>query len=89
MESGLRRLMTVDTASLAQDNGSLAFLSDWAAAFDNTGIELDELARNGTLRRGLRAVLAHHVIFAWNRIGLSHTTQSLLANVAKAVVLNQ
>jgi hypothetical protein len=37
----------------------------------------------------LRAVLAHHVIFAWNRIGLSHTTQSLLANVAKAVVLNQ
>lgn len=62
---------------------------DWAAAFHNAGTELGDLARNGTLRRGLRAVLAHHVIFAWNRIGLSHTTQSLLANVAQAVVLGQ
>ncbi|MGH3940030.1 MAG: thiopeptide-type bacteriocin biosynthesis protein [Pseudonocardiaceae bacterium] len=89
MESGLRRLMTVDTFSLAQDSGPLALLTDWAAVFDKAGRELGELARGGTLRRGLRAVLAHHVIFAWNRIGLSRTTQSLLANVAKAVVLDQ
>lgn len=89
MESGLRRLMTVDTSNLAQDSGPLAFLADWAAVFDNAGTELGELARNGTLRRGLRAVLAHHVIFAWNRAGLSHTTQSLLATVAKAVILDQ
>lgn len=89
MESNLRQLMTVDTASLAQSNGPLAFISDWATAFDNAGTELGELARNGTLQRGLRAVLAHQVIFAWNRIGLSHTTQGLLANVAKAVVLDQ
>ncbi len=89
MESGLRRLMTVDTSNLVQDNGSLAFLADWAAVFENAGTELGELARNGTLRRGLRAVLAHHVIFAWNRVGLSHTTQSILANVAQAAVLDQ
>lgn len=89
MGSDLRWLMTVDPASLAQNDGPLAFLSDWAAAFDNAGTHLGELACHGTLRRGLRAVLAHHVIFAWNRIGLSHTTQSLLANVAKAVVLDQ
>ncbi len=89
MESDLRQLMTVDAGSLVTDNGPLAFVSDWAAAFDSAGTELGDLARNGILRRGLRAVLAHHVIFAWNRIGLSYTTQSILANVAKAVVLGQ
>jgi len=89
MEPDLRRLMTVDMTSLTPDNKPLACPFDWAAAFDNAGKALGELARNGTLRRGLRAVLAHHVIFAWNRIGLSHTTQSILANVAKAVVLGR
>jgi thiopeptide-type bacteriocin biosynthesis protein len=86
LEPVLRRLMTVDTAKLIQDDGLLAFLTDWAAAFTETGTELGELANNGTLRRGLRAVLAKHVIFAWNRLGLPHTRQSILANVAKTVV---
>ena len=86
-ESDLRRLMTVDTTPLLQGNGSLAFLADWATAFETAGTELSDLARNGTLHRGLRAVLAHHVIFTWNRIGLSHATQSVLANVATTVVL--
>lgn len=89
MESDLRRLMTVDTGSLVQDDGPLVFISDWAAAFHNAGAELGDLARNGTLRRGLRAVLAHHVIFHWNRLGLLYTTQCILANVATAVVLGQ
>lgn len=88
MQSDLRRLMTVDTATPVQ-NGPLADIPDWVSVFDHTGAELGDMARNGTLRRGLRAVLAHHVIFAWNRIGLSHATQSLLANVAKVVVLDQ
>ena len=86
LEPALRRLMTVDTAKLIQGNGPLAFLTDWAAAFTETGAELGALANIGTLRRGLRAVLAKHVIFAWNRLGLSHMRQSILANIAKAVV---
>jgi thiopeptide-type bacteriocin biosynthesis protein len=86
LEPDLRRLMTVDTAKLIQDNGPLAFLTDWADAFTQTGAQLGELATNGTLRRGLRVVLAKHVIFAWNRLGLPHTGQSILANVAKTVV---
>jgi thiopeptide-type bacteriocin biosynthesis protein len=89
MELNLRRLMTVDTVNLIRDNGSLAFLVDWATAFDNTGKELANLALNGVLQRGLRAVLAQHVIFAWNRLGLPHATQSLLSNAAKAVVFDQ
>jgi thiopeptide-type bacteriocin biosynthesis protein len=86
LEPVLRRLMIVDTAKLIQDNGPLAFLTDWAAAFTQTGTQLGELANNGTLCRGLRAVLAKHIIFAWNRLGLPHSRQSILANVAKTVV---
>ncbi|MGH3926514.1 MAG: thiopeptide-type bacteriocin biosynthesis protein, partial [Pseudonocardiaceae bacterium] len=82
MESDLRQLMTVDASPaspLMQENGPLTVLSDWAAAFAEAGQALGHLARNGTLSRGARAVLAHHVIFHWNRIGLPHTTQSILA----------
>lgn len=90
LESGLRRLMTVDaspTSPLLHERGSLAFLSEWAAAFADAGQALGDLARSGTLSRGVRALLAHHVIFHWNRLGLPYTTQSLLAHTAKAVVL--
>ncbi|MGH8902524.1 MAG: thiopeptide-type bacteriocin biosynthesis protein [Egibacteraceae bacterium] len=92
MQPDLRQLMTSDTgpnSPLMQQNGSLTFISDWAAAFEAAGKALGDLARDGTLRRGMRAVLAHHVIFHWNRIGLPYTTQSILANAAKAVVLGQ
>lgn len=89
MQSDLRQLMTVDAATLVKENGPLTFLADWVAAFAEAGKALDDLARHGALRRGARAVLAHHVIFHWNRIGLPHPTQSILANGATAVVLGQ
>ncbi len=92
MESDLRQLMTVNASPaspLMKENGPLTFLPDWAAAFEEAGRALGDLARNGTLRRGVRAVLAHHVIFHWNRLGLTYPTQSILANVATAVVLGQ
>lgn len=92
MEPHLRKLMTVDagpTSTLMHGNGPLTFLPDWAGAFADVGARLGEHARTGTLGRGLRAVLAHHVLFHWNRLGLSYTTQSILARVAKATVLDQ
>lgn len=57
-----------------------------ASAYAGAGRELASLAAEGQLRRGLRDVLAHHVIFAWNRIGLSYAAQSALAGTANAVV---
>lgn len=92
LESGLRQLMTVDanpTSPLLREHGALAFLAEWAAAFAKTGQVLGDLARDGTLSRGVRAVLAHHIIFHWNRLGLRYATQSLLAHTAKAVVLGR
>jgi thiopeptide-type bacteriocin biosynthesis protein len=89
-ESSLRRLMTVDASPaspLTAQNGALNHLAAWFAAFDSAGMALGDLARDGTLHRGVRAVLAHHVIFHWNRIGLPYEVQSVLAHAAKAVVL--
>jgi hypothetical protein len=43
-------------------------------------------AHDGKLRRGLRDVLAHHIIFQWNRIGLTFRTQGILARAATEVV---
>jgi thiopeptide-type bacteriocin biosynthesis protein len=89
LQPALRRLITVDTAALIRGNGPLLHLADWASAFTDTGQALGELANTGVLRRGLRAVLTQHVIFAWNRIGLPHTTQSLLAHTAKTVIFGE
>ncbi|WNV90243.1 thiopeptide-type bacteriocin biosynthesis protein [Umezawaea sp. Da 62-37] len=91
LHAQLRRLMTVDAdpaGPLLGPTGSLANLGNWAAGFTACGQVLGDLAHTGALRRGTRAVLAHHVIFHWNRLGLSHTTQSLLAHTAKAVVFD-
>lgn len=85
LQPALRRLMTVDTTKLIQ-SGPLEFVANWATAFTDAGTRLADLATTGELRRGLRAVLALHVIFAWNRLGLPHATQALLSEVAKRVV---
>ncbi|MFC4014816.1 hypothetical protein ACFOY2_46875 [Nonomuraea purpurea] len=37
------------------------------AAFEDAGRQLARLTKGGHLKRGLRAVLAHHAIFAFNR----------------------
>ncbi len=39
------------------------------------------------LHQGLRAVLAHHVIFHWNRVVLSRSDQLALATLARNVIL--
>ncbi len=56
---------------------------DWLTAFAETGRTLRTLRENGTLTRGIRAVIALHVIFHWNRLGLTATTQATLARAAK------
>lgn len=89
LQPALRRLMTVDSAHLVRDRTSdLAFAASWFTAFDNAGQQLAQLARDGVLQRGLRAVLAHHVLFAFNRLGLGRYTQTLLANTATTVVFD-
>ncbi len=88
----LRRLMTVDAgpgSMLAAGNGALAATSDWMGAFGQAGKALGSAARDGRLSRGLRGILAHHIIFHWNRIGLTSRTQSILAEAATEAVFGK
>jgi thiopeptide-type bacteriocin biosynthesis protein len=74
------------TGTLFGVGGPLAFAAHWAAAFHNAGQALAEAAIGGTLTQGTRAILRYHVIFHWNRLGLSVTTQSLLARASAAAI---
>jgi thiopeptide-type bacteriocin biosynthesis protein len=84
--TAIRRLMSVDAASQMRAGAPLAHAARWADAYATAGRELAGLAATGMLHRGLRDVLAHHVIFAWNRLGLPYMTQSVLAGTAKTVI---
>lgn len=86
LPAALRRLMTVNAENQMRHNAQLARAAAWADAYATAGRELADLAAAGTLHRGLRDVIAHHVIFAWNRLGLSYAAQSLLAATAQSVV---
>ncbi|MEV7964721.1 methyltransferase, FxLD system [Sphaerisporangium sp. NPDC088356] len=89
LRAAVYRLMTVDASptSALLGGGPLAALADWSSSFERAGQQLAALARRGTLERGLRAVLTHHMIFHWNRLGLSYAEQSTLATLAKEVVM--
>jgi thiopeptide-type bacteriocin biosynthesis protein len=82
----VRRLITADAESRMRDGAPLGCHAGWAAAYTVAGRELADLAAAGRLHRGLRDVLAHHVIFAWNRAGLPYMTQSVLAGAAKTAI---
>ncbi|NGM15029.1 thiopeptide-type bacteriocin biosynthesis protein [Verrucosispora sioxanthis] len=55
---------------------------DWQTGFEATGAALHRLRETGKLTRGVRAVIAEHVIFHWNRIGIPAATQATLAHAA-------
>jgi thiopeptide-type bacteriocin biosynthesis protein len=80
------RLITVNAEGQMRDGAPLAYCADWAAAYAEIGRALLGLAAAGRLHRGLRDILAHHVIFAWNRLGLAYEAQSVLARTATTVV---
>ncbi|WP_433688037.1 thiopeptide-type bacteriocin biosynthesis protein [Micromonospora carbonacea] len=86
LQAALRRLMSTDASSLTHPAWPHLIAADWAAAFTTAGRDLVHLAGTGDLHRGLRDVLAHHVIFAMNRIGLPATTQAVLATHAATAI---
>ena len=67
--------------------GPVAHTERWLAGFCAAGERLGDDARDGRLARGLRAILTHVVIFHWNRLGLSATSQGILAPAAAAAML--
>ncbi|MFH8466025.1 thiopeptide-type bacteriocin biosynthesis protein [Streptomyces sp. NPDC017991] len=91
MTRQIRELLVSDTAPdgpVFGDGGPLHPLAEWAAAFHRTGNALKEGVAFGSLDRGIRRVLAYHVIFHWNRLGLSLGAQSALALAARTAILD-
>jgi thiopeptide-type bacteriocin biosynthesis protein len=86
LTENLRKLLTYDVR-LVDSADPLSFAVAWARAFHDAGRTLREAADEGTLERGTRDILSYHVIFHWNRLGLSTTTQSILAHAAEAAIL--
>ncbi|MGW2115041.1 thiopeptide-type bacteriocin biosynthesis protein [Streptomyces zhihengii] len=83
----IRPLLLADGDTLLRSGGPLDPIAEWAAAFRSTGQALAQGVQDGTLDRGLRQVLSYHVIFHWNRLGLSMRGQSILAWAARAAIL--
>lgn len=91
LAADLHRLTTVDTGPAGSNTAGahpLSFVAPWATAFTIAGESLGRAAHEGTLERGLRDVLAHHVIFHWNRLGLPGRTQAILARAACDMVMS-
>lgn len=86
-----QRLITMDTSpsTAPRETGALRSASAWLTAFEQAGATLRKLADQGELTRGLRAVIAHHVIFHWNRIGLPARTQANLASAASEAIFGE
>ncbi|MFB7474561.1 thiopeptide-type bacteriocin biosynthesis protein [Kitasatospora sp. NPDC056184] len=90
MADRIRQLLVADTepsGPVFHHQGPAAFAAPWADAFRQAGTALGAAARAGTLDRGLRRVLAYHVIFHWNRLGIPYTAQGVLARAARDAIL--
>jgi len=82
-QAAVRQLLTA--AGDASDS-PLTSAPTWPAAFEHAGQALARLAQQGGLTRGLRAVLAHHLLFSFNRLGIPGQHQHLLATAAARAI---
>ena len=85
--AAMRTLMIADTRSLCRPGAPLGEHAGWVTAFERAGASLAGLAATGGLSRGLRAVIAHHLIFHANRAHLPREDQHVISNIAREVVM--
>ncbi|MEW2550321.1 methyltransferase, FxLD system [Streptomyces zhihengii] len=83
--TAMRRLMNAD-AALRPDPE--AGWTERVAAFEDAGRQLRRLAADGRLIRGIRGVLAHHAIFAFNRAGVPVEAQAATAWLGRHVAFS-
>ncbi|MFJ4973023.1 methyltransferase, FxLD system [Streptomyces sp. NPDC088755] len=83
--SAMRRLMNADAALRPQPE---AGWGERVAAFEDAGRRLRRLAADGRLIRGIRGVLAHHAIFAFNRAGVPVDAQAATAWLGRQVAFS-
>ncbi|WP_206441068.1 methyltransferase, FxLD system [Streptomyces boncukensis] len=61
----------------------------WPAAYEGAGVALADLAGHGSLTRGIRAVLTDHLLFAFNRLGISAEHQAAIAHAASRIIFHR
>ncbi|KPC71813.1 methyltransferase, FxLD system [Streptomyces sp. NPDC006349] len=83
--SAMRRLMNAD-AALRPD--AEAGWGQRVAAFEDAGRRLRRLAADGRLIRGIRGVIAHQAIFAFNRAGVPADVQAATAWLGRHVAFS-
>ncbi|MCY9785201.1 thiopeptide-type bacteriocin biosynthesis protein [Nocardiopsis sp. EMB25] len=86
----VHRLLSVDPGPGAVHftTGAFAGFAPWARGFQACGQELAALHAQGRLKRGLRAILAHHILFHWNRLGIPGPQQAVLSHTAARVIFD-
>ncbi|GAA1614014.1 methyltransferase, FxLD system [Catellatospora bangladeshensis] len=84
----VQRIAHLITARHETDRSPLHAQPAWPAAFDDAGTQLAAMAAGGQLTRGLRDLLTHHLLFAWNRLGIPAAEQHLAADTARALVFD-
>ncbi|MDG4787676.1 methyltransferase, FxLD system [Micromonospora sp. WMMD1102] len=84
--AAVQRLITAadDTAE-----SPLVITPRWPRAHEQAGGNLGFLDRHGALTRDLREVLTHHLLFLFNRLGISVADTGLLATAAVNVTFHQ
>ncbi|MFG3702754.1 methyltransferase, FxLD system [Micromonospora sp. NPDC047620] len=83
--AAVQRLLT---ASDDAPRSPLSATPQWSRAHERAGQDLGFLDRHGTLTRDLRGVLTHHIMFLFNRLGISATDTWLLATAAVHVTFH-
>ncbi|CAO5152921.1 protein-L-isoaspartate(D-aspartate) O-methyltransferase [Frankia sp. AiPs1] len=79
-------IQTLITADSDTSGSPLHAAPAWPGAFEHAGRGLAALTATGQLARGLRGVLTHHLIFLFNRHGISATDQRTLATAARTTI---
>jgi thiopeptide-type bacteriocin biosynthesis protein len=75
------------TSAIFSEGGAYGVANEWHAGFADAGHRFADAVSCGALNRGLRAILAHAVIFHWNRLGLPAAPQASLARAAASACL--
>lgn len=83
--TAMRRLVNADAARRPDPEPGW---TDRVDAFTDAGRRLRRLAAAGRLIRGLRAVLTHHAIFAFNRAGVPAAQQAATAWLGRHVAFS-
>ncbi len=87
----VHRLLSVDPGPRAPHfcpGGAFDGFAPWAQAFHACGQTLGDLNSRGRLERGLRGVLAHLVIFHWNRLAIPAPVQAVLSHAAAQTIFD-